>query len=526
MCFCEHDRLFPFFFRPLAICFLWAAHVTSASGLDAPNVLVLYNGDAGPAGDGFQIAAHYAQARPGVHLLPISGIDSILSGSTSEEVSADGYLSVIRPQVLSAINGITDSIDVIVTTKGMPLRIDAGSQPAGSTSFSWKRYSSLESELTRIDSINSLDKMGDQFFFAGFPQFDTSLGSNPYYNSGGPFVRLGSDPINGDIRLASRLDGYSVASVNAAIDRAQKVFVVPQGQYVVADDDPTAGVDQLADGGGPGPGLKNVLTNANQAFVYENNDTATTTAPGPVLGYVSHGTNDGTGGLESGYIQNQLQFDLANGAVFLTHESFNALSFDPAHAQSQGLIAEWLEAGGTAGLGHVQEPYNGHDNVTNEDLLFEMLLPANGALPGESGLTFVEAAWNATRQLSYVNTVVGDPLMKFQAWLPGDINLDGTVNLFDVAILQDNWQEWGTFAQGDVNGDGIVNLFDVAILQDNWQMQIGSASAPLAGEGVLVLDPDTGMPVVVGSIPEPSTLLGFSVFLLVGLFCTARGRNR
>jgi len=509
------------FLHLATVLFLWLAQSTVAPAIEEENVLVLYNADEGAQGDGFQIASYYAQARPGVNVVGLTGISSILSGSYNEQVSAADYLSVIRPQVLSAIAGISDEINVIVTTKGLPLKIDAGSQPAGNASLNWRRWSSFESELTRVDSIDSIDEMGNQFILAGLPQFDFSLPSNPYYNTGGPFVRAGSDPVNGDIRLASRLDGYSVQSVNAAIDRAQQVFVVPFGQYVVADDDPTAGVDQMVDDitGGPGPGLVSVLDSASQAYVYENTNTATTTAPGPVIGYVSHGTNDGGGGLEADYIENQLQFELADGAVFLTHESFNALSFDASHSQTQGLVADWLEIGGTAGLGHVQEPYNGPDNVTNEDLLFQMLLPPDGASPGDSGLTFVEAAWNATRQLSYVNTVVGDPLMRWQAWLPGDANLDGSVNLDDLAILQVNWLGPGSFREGDFNGDGNVNLDDLAVLQVNWLQSVNSGTASSSITSPPTVDPVTGFPTSTVSVPEPST--GFQVMSLL-LYLTLR----
>ena len=87
----------------------------------ANNVLVLYNADQGDMGPGHQIADYYRQARPGVHLLGLTGIDSILTGNTSETVSADNYLNVIRPQILSAIAGLPDSIEVIVTTKGLSL---------------------------------------------------------------------------------------------------------------------------------------------------------------------------------------------------------------------------------------------------------------------------------------------------------------------------------------------------------------------------------------------------------------------
>ena len=56
-----------------------------AAAIAPENVLVLYNGDQGPDGDGFQIANYYQQVRPGVHVVPISGIDAILTGADSEK---------------------------------------------------------------------------------------------------------------------------------------------------------------------------------------------------------------------------------------------------------------------------------------------------------------------------------------------------------------------------------------------------------------------------------------------------------
>ncbi len=476
------------------------------AAIEANNVLVLYNADDGPTGDGFQIASYYEQARPGVRLLGLTGINSILSGTLNENVSAADYLSVIRPQVLSEIGTISDSIDVIVTTKGLPLRIDTAGQPPGSQvpSSDWHRFSSLESELTRIDEISTLDQMGDQALFSFFPSFSPTKVVNPYYNTNVPFVRTGSDPSFEDIRLASRLDGYSVQSVKGVIDRAQNVSITRDSSYVVIDDDPTAGTDQMVDNSGPGPGLLNVVGAVGQANTYENTDNATVTAPGPVLGYVGHGANDGSGGLSSGYIQNELQFSLADGAVYLTHESFNGFSFDPSHVQTQGLVAEWLEIGGTAGFGNVSEPQNGSINVTNEDLFYQSMLPVAGALPGESGLTFIEAAWNATPQLSYVNTVIGDPLMRWTLALPGlqgDTNGDGTVEFNDFYTLQGNWLQAGTLEDGDFTGDGIIDQADFQILQDNWLMSEGLAASSTGEIVVLpVLNAETGTPVLSATI--------------------------
>ena len=137
-----------------------------------PHHIRSQNADAGADGAGYQIAQHYQQRRPGVHVAGLTGIDAIFSGTDTEFVSATDYLNVIRPQVLDAIGQVSDSIDVIVTTKGLPLKIDAGPKPPTSTSYNWRRYSSLESELTRIDAIDTIEEMGDQFIWSGFPGVD------------------------------------------------------------------------------------------------------------------------------------------------------------------------------------------------------------------------------------------------------------------------------------------------------------------------------------------------------------------
>ena len=103
---------------------------------------------------------------------------------------------------------------------------------------------------------------------------------------------------------------------------------------------------------------------------------------GPVIGYVSHGTN---AGMPSNYISSQLQFTLGPGAVFETHESFNAYSFQQGgNTMGQGQVAQWLAAGGTVGVGNVQEPEAGTNYEPNEDKIFAMLL---------DGKTWAEAAW-------------------------------------------------------------------------------------------------------------------------------------
>jgi probable HAF family extracellular repeat protein len=50
--------------------------------------------------------------------------------------------------------------------------------------------------------------------------------------------------------------------------------------------------------------------------------------------------------------------------------------------------------------------------------------------------------------------------------LPGDVNFDRVVNIFDINSVSTNWGTTGP--QGDANGDGIVNIFDINLISANW----------------------------------------------------------
>lgn len=50
--------------------------------------------------------------------------------------------------------------------------------------------------------------------------------------------------------------------------------------------------------------------------------------------------------------------------------------------------------------------------------------------------------------------------------LDGDLNLDGNVDIFDVALVSAHWGQAGP--AGDANNDGHVDIFDVATVSQNW----------------------------------------------------------
>ena len=64
--------------------------------------------------------------------------------------------------------------------------------------------------------------------------------------------------------------------------------------------------------------------------------------------------------------------------------------------------------------------------------------------------------------VEYLSDIDNEFCVAMEEVLCGDINLDGIVNLLDVAPFV-NLITTGTFqAEGDTNGDGVVDLLDVA----------------------------------------------------------------
>ena len=193
--------------------------------------MVLYN----PAStDGVQIAQAYAQIHPGVDLVPLSNVPA------GDQITADQYLSIIRPQVMAALGSATSPIDDIVTTKGLPVRINVTEQfsgpnpsytdPSGVVHNVWatEQYSSLESELTQVANISTWQQMLDQTWWD--PTIK-SQAANPYFNyynaTGNNSSFDHANPALGGMYLTSRLDGYNASDVIASLQRAAECIRRP-----------------------------------------------------------------------------------------------------------------------------------------------------------------------------------------------------------------------------------------------------------------------------------------------------------
>lgn len=175
-----------------------------------------------------------------------------------------------------------------------------------------------------------------------------------------------------------------------------------------------------------------MMTSANELF-----------PPGSgLIGLAAYGRNgnDGrpstwltTGGPGGGPV-----FPCVPGAVFTSIESFNAVTMFTAVPTTQAKIAEFIQIGGTAAMGHAMEP--APDAIEHVEYLFWNLMRDDDA-DGVGDFSLVEAAWTAIPYLSWSAVVIGDPLMRLRSG-PG-----GLVGL-------------AAGCSADVNGDGFVGYAD------------------------------------------------------------------
>jgi hypothetical protein len=72
---------------------------------------------------------------------------------------------------------------------------------------------------------------------------------------------------------------------------------------------------------------------------------------------------------------------------------------------------------------------------------------------------------------------------------PGDLDMNGKVDIFDVAVLQTKYGmiSGATWADGDFDGNGTVDIFDVAAMQVNFGRGVGGAPIAVPEPASLVL---------------------------------------
>jgi uncharacterized protein (TIGR03790 family) len=330
------------------------------------DVLVVINSNSAVSD---QVGTYFASSRniPAVNVVRINV-------PTDEEID-DATFSGLRSQIEAYLtsNNLADNINYIVTTKGVPLKVNRGNTFSTSSPSS-----SVESELTMI-----------------LGSYSTSIGGNgivysPYYYQTAHFSRAAYG-----MYLVTRLDGYSFDEIKGLIDRGgpNTPFSKTNAKFVL-DEDPDWN-SQL-------PGLNTSMASAQTILASRglstvlDQSTMYLTDQSNVIGYTSWGSNDHYADQYTQYAKPHNTW--APGAIAETYVSTDGRTFTSPPSYGQSLVADLVEEGLTGVKGYVYEPYS--FAMVAVSVLFDRYT---------NGYNLAESYYMSSRSLSWMDEVIGDP---------------------------------------------------------------------------------------------------------------------
>lgn len=289
--------------------------------------------------------------------------------TSANETISDVEFQELLTQISSQLAQDT-VVQYLVTTKGLPLRIDRG--PAIDATSS---CASLESELMLVNSKRYKGLIG-------------GMGRNysPYYYQSAKFSRRAYD-----MYLVTRLDGYTAEDVKKLIDRGGVRSTDARKARVVFDiarewDSTSAGYlnAYLRQATSVLTGRLITELDTSSTFVQKREN---------VIGYVSWGSNDRNAPLKA-----MPRFNWLPGSIAETYVSTSARSFNYPTAYGQSLIADLIREGASGAKGYVYEPMS--SSMANALILFDRYT---------SGYNLAESYFMASRYVSWMDVVIGDP---------------------------------------------------------------------------------------------------------------------
>jgi uncharacterized protein (TIGR03790 family) len=370
----------------IAVTMMWSLNDVANAQTSYNDVAVIVNANSSTS----QTIGSYFKSQRNI---PDKNVITI-SCSVAEEVDSTEFVS-IRSQVESYLqaNDLVNTINYLVTTKGVPLKINRGD------TFSMNSpSSSLESELMCI--------LGSYSSYIGGKGRQYS----PYYSQNKQFTRSSVG-----IYLVTRLDAYTLQEVLDLIDRSGPGTPVSSSSRYVLDQDP--------DWNSSAAYLNDYMATAYDALVNRgktvelNSDSVYVTSREGVIGYVSWGSNDH---YADDYTTHAIpSYSWASGALVETYVSTSARSFENPPSYGQSLIADLIEEGVSGAKGYVYEPYS--SAMANPSVLFDRYA---------AGYNLAESYFMSSRYVSWMDVVIGDPkttIQEVQGILPVQMHyLDAT----------------------------------------------------------------------------------------------------
>jgi uncharacterized protein (TIGR03790 family) len=328
------------------------------------------------------IGEYYVRRR-GIPLQNVCRIQAV----EAENIARAAYDSAIAAAVAGCLRRarLVEQILYIVTTQGVPLRIQGTDGPTGDVA-------AVDSELAMLYAD----------MHAGKPHSVQGPQNNPFFGKSDTRFSHPQFPIY----LVTRLAGYDFPGLKALVDKA--LLARNRGKFVIdlSSDDDALGNNWLRDAMIRLP-AERVIFDDSTKVLYKQAD---------VIGFASWGSND------KNRHDRHVGFQWLPGAIATEFVSTNARTFRRPPkgwtlsdwnvgsmlkwfaGSPQSLTADYLEEGASAATGHVGEPYLG---MTPRP---DLLLPAYF-----KGRTLAESFYLSIPVLSWQNIVVGDPLMSLGA---------------------------------------------------------------------------------------------------------------
>lgn len=402
------------------------------------------------------IGDYYRKARmvpaEQVVALHIPLADPALGLRAQETIDDEAFRTRIREPLERFLveNELVDRIEILVTTKGVPLRVRGEVAPMAS----WLR----DTTRAAVDAELSL-LFSDQIGSAGI-----AGAANPYFDSALSFREFRARHPESPLRYqVARLTGYAQpidpgtgvpVDVKRLIDGARAESGESHGRWLI-DEDPTlppaiaAGNRALL---APAAAALRSLGlpvghDTHEEFIGNTRE---------LVGYASWGSNDRHDPDPPYYGRVAAALypgSFAPRAVVMDLVSTNARTFTEPASYGQSLLIDLLRGGASGGAGHVNEPTL--PGVARPHVFLRRY--AEGVPAGEAFLRSVP-------YLGWMNVYVGDPLMVIghPAEAGGDGDLDGD----GIPDTSDNCLGIANADQRDTDADGFGNLCDADVDND------------------------------------------------------------
>ena len=401
------------------------------------------------------IGEAYAEARgisdDRIVRLDIPLADPALGDDRHESIDRDAFERLIRQPLESIFEqrGWTDSMEIIVTTKGIPLRVEG---PAVPTRF-----------LLREDTTASVDAELSLLFspLIGSPGVATS--ANPYYGKKIPFREFRAQHPKAPLRyMVARLTGYQTpAEPGSALPRDVARLIesalsaeTERALWLIDLDPDLPGSLEVANR----LLLEGAIGNLEHLGVrlVANADASFASDLEAIQGYASWGSNASRDPKPATYGEAQGHVypgHFASRALVTDLVSTNARTFTAPPAYGQSLVADLVALGVGGATGHVAEPTL--PGVARPQILLGRYAQGSRA---------IEAYYSALPFLGWMNIYVGDPLMRLETPALPDVemDLDGDGQL----DWRDNCRMIPNPRQRDTDGDGYGNICDADVNAD------------------------------------------------------------